>query len=140
MKVLVIGGLGFVGSAICHHLNERSDIELVVFDDESKGALEHIEGVDCDYAQVDITDWGAFQTAFANAQPEIVIHLAAMHFIPDCNRDPVQCLKINVIGTEHVLQACREIDSVRRVVITSSQAVYPIKDDPNKEEDQPFPL
>ncbi len=79
------------------------------------------------------------QQAFEREKPEVVLHLAAMHFIPDCNRDPVQCLTTNVLGTEIILKAAARAGSVKKVVITSSQAVYPIKDSPNKEEDVPYP-
>jgi len=139
VNVLVVGGLGFVGSEICRYWNKYSDVDLIVLDNQSKGTLENIKGVDFQYLPVDIADCKAVQLAFAEVRPEIVLHLAAMHFIPDCNRDPAQCLTTNIIGTENVLQACAQTNSVRKVIATSSQAVYPIKDSPNKEEDLPFP-
>jgi UDP-glucose 4-epimerase len=139
LKVLVIGGLGFVGSAICHSLHKLKDINLAVIDNQSKGSLKNIQGVDCHFLPIDITDRTAVEQVIAKENPEIVIHLAAIHFIPDCNRDTVRCLATNIVGTENILQACAQKGSVKRVIITSSQAVYPIKDSPNKEEDVPYP-
>lgn len=139
MKVLVIGGLGFVGSAICHHWKKSNDVSLIVMDNQSKGSIENIKDIDCQHISIDITDQNAVHQAVTNLRPEILIHLAAVHFIPECNKDPVQCLATNVVGTENILQACAQTDSIKRVIITSSQAVYPIKDIPNKEDDAPYP-
>ena len=139
MKVLVIGGLGFVGSAICQYCKDLNDIDLVVMDNQSKGSLKNIDGVNCEFIQVDITESKATQDVINSTKPDIVLHLAAMHFIPDCNRDPVSCLHTNIIGTENVLLACKQAASVKKVIVTSSQAIYPIKDSPNNEEDLPQP-
>ena len=49
MKVLISGGLGFVGSAICHAWQEQNDTNLVILDNESKGTFKNIEGVDYHY-------------------------------------------------------------------------------------------
>jgi UDP-glucose 4-epimerase len=72
---------------------------------------------------VNILDYAALKAAFTEARPEVVIHLAAIHYIPECNADPEGTLQINVTGTQTVLRAARET-GVRRVVATYSGAVY----------------
>lgn len=139
MEVLVTGGLGFVGSSVCHHIAKNQDVKISIIDDESKGSVSNIKGVDCEHYCVDITDYNAVLDVMHNVNPEIVIHLAAMHFIPDCNLDPVKCLHTNVVGTENVLFSCRQTQTVKRVIVTSSQAVYRINDNPNHEDDIPSP-
>lgn len=139
MKVLVIGGLGFVGSEICHQLNSIDNIEIYIIDNESKGSISNIEGIKYTLFSIDITNLGDISAAFSEIKPELVLHLAAMHFIPDCNKDPIKCLTTNIIGTENILQTLRKTKSVNKVIITSSQAVYPIKDNPNAETDPAIP-
>jgi UDP-glucose 4-epimerase len=139
LRVLVTGGLGFVGSAICRSLQDKNDVSLVIIDNQSKGTLKNIEGVDCHFLPVDVIDRAGVEKVVSSLKPEIVIHLAAIHFIPECNRDTVGCLTTNIVGTENLLLACAKTSSVKRVIITSSQAIYPIKDSSNKEDDVPFP-
>jgi len=53
-----------------------------------------------------------------------VIHLAAVHFIPLCESDPVNAIRTNVEGTQALLQACTAAGSIHSVVLASSGAVY----------------
>ena len=136
-RFFVTGGAGFVGSAVCRELVRRG-LTVFVFDNLARGNVENLDGLNIQIEKGCITDAGAISTAICSFEPDIVIHLAAMHFIPDCNKDPSQCLNVNVVGTENVLAACRK-SSVKRVLVTSSMAVYPVKDDANFEEDPAIP-
>jgi UDP-glucose 4-epimerase len=88
---------------------------------------------------VEITDRAACVAATLAASPEVVIHLAALHFIPECNRRPDEAVRINVIGTENLLEACSQVPGLARVVITSSAAVYGISDSYMNEAAKPEP-
>ena len=52
------------------------------------------------------------------------MHLAAMHFIPDCDAHPDSCLSINVVGTQTVLDVIAAFDPSPALVYASSAAVY----------------
>jgi UDP-glucose 4-epimerase len=71
----------------------------------------------------DIRDPTKLDEAFRSARPDSVIHLAAMHFIPDCVARPADTLEVNVTGTRAVLDCCRR-GAVEHVVFASSAAVY----------------
>jgi len=137
-RLLITGGLGFVGSEICHSLSRESHVSLSVIDNESKGCRVNVAGLPLKWVKADIQDRDVIENVFDEMKPEVVIHLAAMHFIPDCNRDPSQCMEVNVVGTENVLSACRK-SYIKRVIVTSSMAVYPIKDEANFEDDPAMP-
>ena len=64
-----------------------------------------------------------------------MFHLAAMHFVPDCDRDPTACLDVNVLGTERLLAALRET-AVESVVFCSSAVVYGFSAEPRREDDE----
>ena len=66
-----------------------------------------------------------------------MIHLAAMHFIPDCIARPEETLDVNVEGTRRVLESCRG-SSVRRFIFASTAAVYAPTDGPCVEDATPL--
>jgi UDP-glucose 4-epimerase len=57
------------------------------------------------------------------AAPDVVVHLAAIHFIPECNADPARTVRVNVEGTLSVLLACQAC-GVKHTLFASSGAVY----------------
>jgi hypothetical protein len=97
MRCLVTGGCGFVGSALVRRLLEES-CEVLVVDDLSRGSRENL-APDADRVSViqqDVTT--NLSRIFSSFQPQAVFHLAALHFIPDCDADPTRCLRVNVDG------------------------------------------
>ena len=72
----------------------------------------------------DIRDRERICDHIQEAAPEIVIHLAAQPLVRASYRDPVETFTINVIGTVHVLDALRRVDSVRVVVMVTTDKVY----------------
>src|SRR5262249_34944828 len=87
---------------------------------------------------VDLRDKTAVEEVFAETRAEVVFHLAALHFIPYCNSHPAETLEVNVVGTQHLLEACLQ-NEPQRLVIVSSAAVYPIRDGANAEDDLAAP-
>ncbi|MGH8636960.1 MAG: NAD-dependent epimerase/dehydratase family protein [Burkholderiales bacterium] len=125
--VLVTGGAGFIGSALCSRLLAAGR-RVVAYDDLSRGrrdllpsAVQLIEG--------DIRDRERLRAAIGDTTPDALVHLAAMHFIPDCVARPQETVAVNVEGTRCVLDSCRG-SSIRGVVFASSGAVYEPSDEP----------
>jgi UDP-glucose 4-epimerase len=85
----------------------------------------------------DIRDAARVQDAVSAFEPGCVVHLAAMHFIPDCIARPQETMDVNVAGTHHVLDGCRG-SSVRSVIFASSGAVYAPSDGPCLEDATPL--
>ncbi|MGY2180164.1 CDP-glucose 4,6-dehydratase [Pseudomonas agarici] len=72
----------------------------------------------------DIRDQAVVRSAFEQAQPEIVFHLAAQALVRRSYRDPLESWSTNVMGTANVLEACRQTPSVRAVVVITTDKVY----------------
>ncbi|MGH3171694.1 MAG: NAD-dependent epimerase/dehydratase family protein, partial [Trebonia sp.] len=134
MRCLVTGGCGFAGSALVRRLVAQSH-EVLVVDDLSRGSSENL-GPARDQVRLvreDVTS--GLGRVFESFQPEAVFHLAALHFIPDCDADPVRCLRVNVDGTRAVLEATAALRHPVSLVLASSAAVYAPADGPLHEQE-----
>ncbi|MEQ1730123.1 MAG: NAD(P)-dependent oxidoreductase [Vicinamibacterales bacterium] len=121
LTVLVTGAAGFIGSAVSACLVGAGH-RVVAYDNLTRGRREYLP-LGTTLIEADIRDGDALAGAVARVQPDAVVHLAAMHFIPDCIARPAETIEINVDGTQRVLDACRG-SSVSHVVFASSAAVY----------------
>lgn len=128
MKVLITGGAGFIGSAIVP-LFQKNNCEVFVLDNLSFGNRDFLPSIDQDhFFERDIRNYDDTLDVLRLIQPNVVIHLAAIHFIPYCNQHPYEISDINIRGTENVLAAIKEVKSVSKVLFASTAAVYPISD------------
>lgn len=139
-KALVTGGAGFVGAALVRYLL-NIDYEVVVYDNFFCGKREHLawRGPNLKVIEGDVLDAEKLSQTVFEFAPDIVFHLAAIHYIPYCNAHPRQTLRVNVEGTAAVLEACKQTPP-QRLFFTSTAAVYPISSDPISEETMPNPL
>lgn len=72
----------------------------------------------------DIRDLDALAEAMRTAQPEIVFHFAAQPLVRESYRSPIETLATNILGTAHLLEAARSCDSIRGLVIVTTDKVY----------------
>jgi len=72
----------------------------------------------------DIRDLDKLSSSVEFFRPDAVFHLAAQPFVRKSYRDPIETFESNVMGTANILEACRKTDSVRSVVIVTSDKCY----------------
>lgn len=120
-KFLITGGLGFVGNEIVRQLVKTQQVFIVDSKNRIAPDIEDIHNVPCH--EIDITDKSNLEILFNQVKPDFVIHLAAIHFIPECNEFPNRTLKINVEGTQNLLDLSEKYN-VKHFVMASSGAVY----------------
>ena len=120
-KVIVTGGLGFIGSHIVERLNDTN--EVLIIDDQSTGKIENIKHLDfskIDTTLGDITNIN-LEEIFDGA--DYVFHHAAKISVPESVKDPLTSNEVNITGTLKVLEAAKNAD-IKKVVFASSSAVY----------------
>jgi UDP-glucose 4-epimerase len=136
MKALITGGAGFLGSHLANELFKQGHL-VRVLDDLSSGdpaALDSRIFV----SRGDVRNvphlWSLLQGI------DVVFHLAARVSVPASVLYPREYNDVNVGGTVSLLEACRDVGTVKRVVLASSATVYgdqPVQ--PVSEEMAPHP-
>jgi UDP-glucose 4-epimerase len=134
MKVLVTGGCGFIGSHVVDYLMSLG--HSVIIADSLDSGLDHWVGqsIRPEIAAVDILDKKAISAVFTNHKPTVVFHLAAHHYIPFCDRNPIAAYELNVSGTVNVLCEASKV-GVERVFFASTADVYAPSPRPHMEDD-----
>lgn len=74
--------------------------------------------------RADLADLEALVATVERSRPEVVFHLAAQPLVSEGHRDPLGTMATNVMGTAHLLEAIRTVDSVRAVVVVATDKVY----------------
>lgn len=127
MRIVVTGGAGFIGTAVCCKLLAAGH-PVTVLDSLASGArgernLERLTRLGAASACGDIRDPMAVQAALTRADAEAVVHLAAVASVPASVADPEGCFAVNVEGTRQVLAAARDVGA-RRFVLASTASLY----------------
>src|SRR5262245_40684198 len=103
-RILITGGAGFIGTTLCERL--VSDNELVILDNEHRNAIRYTDLVhhpNITYTKGDVTDFETVCRAMRGCQ--LVVHLAAIAGVDDVVNNPVETMKVNLLGTYNVLEA-----------------------------------
>ncbi|RXT55112.1 epimerase [Bosea sp. Tri-44] len=120
-RILVTGGNGYVGRQVVRRLCDSSDV--CVIDNLRIGPMRFSESElrRIRFERADITSRSSVQAIVEDFRPDAIIHLAAIHYIPECEQEPAETLRTNVLGAMNMLLAA---PTGSRFVYASSGAVY----------------
>lgn len=135
---LVTGGAGFIGSHIVRRL-VTGGARVRVLDLLTTGRRENLADLidQVELFEGDVSDRATVRQAIAGV--DYVLHLAALVSVPESIDHPDRNFTVNLVGTHNVLRAARDA-AVRRVVFSSSCAVYGDQAAPHHESLLPRPL
>ena len=126
-RVLVTGHTGFKGSWLTCWLHRMgANVHGIALPPQTSPDLFTLAGVKnlCTSHLCDIRDHENFSAILKKAAPEIVLHMAAQPLVRASYLDPLTTFSTNVQGTAHVLDAAKSVDSVRAVVVITTDKVY----------------
>ena len=121
MRVLLNGGLGFIGKRFIEKYSEDYDIIVYLRKEDIiniKG-FTNLKNVILEEGNIEDKKLAEIILKYA---PDIVIHLAALTGIKKCHDDPENAFKVNVFGTYNALDACSKIKP--KFIFISSREVY----------------
>ncbi|XP_021729595.1 uncharacterized protein LOC110696566 [Chenopodium quinoa] len=113
-KILVTGSSGFLGGKLCHALLNHG-YSVRGFDRQTTN-LSSLHAAHFEFYFGDITDFSSLLAAVSGC--DLVIHSAAL--VEPWLPDPSRFFTVNVGGLKNVIQACKESNSIQKIVYTSS--------------------
>ncbi|MGH2798117.1 MAG: NAD-dependent epimerase/dehydratase family protein [Thermoleophilaceae bacterium] len=126
MNVLVTGAQGFIGSRLAERLLDEGRGVVALRRDVEPGSRFRGEGIEerCTLALADLSDYDGLVRVLNEHEVAEVFHLGAQTIVGTASRSPLGTWEANVRGTWCLLDACRTLGSVRRVIVASSDKAY----------------
>jgi UDP-glucose 4-epimerase len=123
--IFITGGAGFIGSTLIGRLIQ--DNHVVVFDNLSRNALAglpYASHPNLTLVVGDVTDAAELQTAMIEADPHIVVHMAAIAGIDTVIKSPTTTMRVNLMGTLNALESARQVKRLERFIDFSTSEVF----------------
>lgn len=129
MRVMIIGGAGFIGCNAARRFLERGDRVLIVDNLSRRGAEANLQWLESqgkiNFARCDIRDFDPLCQVFDDYRGlDVVLHLAAQVAVTTSVTEPREDFEINALGTFNVLEAVRGCRSDPLVLFASTNKVY----------------
>lgn len=128
-RILITGGFGFIGSHLVESLIKNNSICII--DNEYRGSnytylkkqfsddFKNIE-----YDKIDITDQQKLKHAIKSFKPEIIFHLAGIAGVSTVIKNPMKVIDVNLIGSYNLAKSASDVDSIKKIIYTSTSEVY----------------
>lgn len=133
MKIFVTGGAGFIGSNFIHYFINNFPKSTVINYDKFTyaGNPANLSGIQGNYyaVQADICNFGYLKEMLKHFSPDMIVAFAAESHVDRSITNPQEFLTTNILGTECILRAAKELD-INKVIHISTDEVYGSLDDP----------
>lgn len=141
MKIIIIGGGGYVGCVLTDYFLSRNH-EVIVLDNlrrGSDGIMTFKENSNYKFLNADFTT-AILPLVLKAYTPEVVIHLAGIVGDPDCSKNPELATKTNVEGVKWLVKCCNECSSIEKLFFASTCSIYGYNKETCIETTKPNPL
>jgi GDP-4-dehydro-6-deoxy-D-mannose reductase len=133
---LVTGATGFAGG---HLLERLAAVGAPVHAFARTGGQPPSPHDGVRWWSVDVLDRDAVREALDAARPSVIYHCAGLAALQDAWNAPARALRVNVLGTHHLLEGCRDLGLSCRLVVTGSAQIYRPRTEPITEDDEVAP-
>ena len=136
-KILITGGLGFIGSYIADELIDEN--EVLIIDNKSTGKVENLQNINHENLTLIEKDLNDADLDELLSDVDYVFHLAAMASVPLSIENPSECIENNMDATIKLINACKN-NNIKKIIFSSSSSVYGDNTNiPLKESEYPLP-
>ena len=124
-KVLITGGTGFLGRGLAVALREGHDVVLGGRNNKQNFLAEKLTG--CKALPLDVTNIESVRDAVVETRPDIIIHAAATKFVDLAERQPMECIDVNVLGSQNVARVAVDRGVAMVVGVSTDKAAPPVR-------------
>ena len=127
MHYLITGHTGFKGSWLSLMLKlQGHTVSGVALDPMGKSLFNqaNLSAIFRHDLRLDIRNPHAIKKEIKRIEPEVIIHLAAQPLVRESYRIPIETFEVNVIGTLNLLEATRDLESLKAALIVTTDKVY----------------
>ena len=128
-KVLITGSNGLLGQKLVYALKQREDVEVLA---TARGENRLVDQIGYQYISLDISNQQEVEEVFAQYQPQIVMHCAAMTNVDICESKREECWNINVQSVDYLCNAAEKVKA--HFIHVSTDFIFDGKSGPYKED------
>ena len=124
-RVLITGHTGFKGSWLTYWLSQLgAEICGISLDPDVQPNHWDLLDLGIEDHRLDVRHGEELTSVIERFRPSIVFHLAAQALVRRSYHDPVSNWDTNVMGAAHTLEACRQTDSVKAIIVVTTDKIY----------------
>jgi FlaA1/EpsC-like NDP-sugar epimerase len=123
--LLITGGTGFLGKRLAQTLKDRYRVVLTGRNHKQNFAAQNFTG--CEVLPMDVASIESVRDTFTETRPDVVVHAAATKFVDLAERQPMECVDVNVVGSQNVARVAMEKGVELVVGISTDKAAPPVR-------------
>ncbi|MBH71870.1 MAG: nucleotide sugar dehydratase [Pelagibacteraceae bacterium] len=131
-KILVSGAGGTIGSELVEQIINYDPKEIILLDNSEfllykieKKVEERNKNIKINSVLADIKNKKRIDNIFNESRPEIIFHAAALKHVPIVEKNPLEGVLTNILGTINIAESCKKYNAAEMVLISTDKAVNP---------------
>ena len=124
-RVLITGGTGFLGKHLAIALNEKAEVVLTGRNNKQNFKAKSVTG--CEVMPMDVSNIESVRDCVAEVNPDLIVHAAATKFVDLSEVMPMECIDINVLGSQNVARVAIDKGVKSVIGISTDKAAPPIR-------------
>ncbi len=125
-RILITGGTGFLGKRLAKRLNGM-DYKVIISGRNNKQNMLASQYSLCDALPIDVSNIESVRDVVSQVKPDIIIHAAATKFVDLSEKQPMEAIDVNVVGSQNVARVAIEKKVKTVIGISTDKASPPIR-------------